>query len=281
MKLPAGVRLPFVLALPCCAIVLSLSQGVLSRLFHSDRAGEHVLKPGELTSGGFDLAGERMVDFSIDVPDSSVLMRIELSCKQTDLELSLRPSDAGDDDPPDFRVTTEAGSAKLAVSRFTEPPIAAGRTTVRVAWSAQSMARSVDRKLDRIAFTIRADLVGSRVDGALEPGAMTSGVLTPDTGHFRTFRIDVPEGAPALRVDIADAESDLDLFAERGHPVRALSEDVLFAQHGYGRETLVIDAHSTPPLQAGAWYVDVVGIVDEDRASAFKVLATFDAKPPA
>src|SRR6185436_2393770 len=115
----------------------------------------------------------------------------------------------------------------------------------------------------------------------LQPGIMTRAAVDPVSGSFRTFKIEVPAGARALRFDIADALSDLDLFAQRGEPVRRMSSSVHFAQHNYGRETLVIDASSTPPFQPGTWFVDVLDMLDEEHPTPFKLLVTFDSKAPA
>jgi S1-C subfamily serine protease len=284
MKLSGfAARALVLLSAPCCVVWLSCSQGLLSRIFHSnsDAKDEHVLAPGELRQGALDLATAREFDYTLDVPPSCVLARVKLNCTQTELELSARAADTDDDDDPDFRVTTDAGTATLSISRFTEPAIAEGKYRLRVAYRSQGVPRSVDRRIERIAYSIRAELFETRVDGELRAGEMLGGALTPETGGFRTFKVDVPAEARALRIDIADAQSDLDLFVERGHPVRTLSEPVYFAQHNYGRETLVIDASSSPPLEPGAWFVDVLDIQDDQHATPFKLLATFDRAAPA
>jgi len=284
MKLSGfAARALVLLSAPCCVVWLSCSQGLLSRIFHSrsDANDEHVLVPGELRHGALELASAREFEYTLDIPPSCILARVKLNCTQTELELSARAADTDDDDDPDFRVTTEAGTATLSISRFTEPAIAEGKYRLRVAYRSQGVPRSVDRRIERIAYSIRSELFETRVDGELRAGEMLGGALTPETGDFRTFKVDVPADARALRIDIADAQSDLDLFVERGHPVRALSEPVYFAQHNYGRETLVIDASSSPPLEPGAWFVDVLDIQDDQHPTTFKLLATFDRAAPA
>jgi hypothetical protein len=276
-------RGPLLVGAPICVLLLTFSQGLLSRLFHSDPGAkvDHVLKPGELSQGTLDLAAAHDVEYTLEIPASSVLLRVKLDCSQTELELSARGSDTDDDQDSDFKVTTESGTATLSISRFTEPAIAAGEYRFRVAYRSQSTPRSVDRKIDRIPYSIRAELFETRVDATLTAGVMQPGVIGPESGGFRTFRIEVPRDARALRFDIAEAQSDLDLFAQRGHPVLTLSEQVDFAQHNYGRETLVIDSASNAPLEPGTWYVDVLDVQDDERPTPFKLLATFDAKPPA
>jgi S1-C subfamily serine protease len=284
MKLSfSAVPSPLLAGFAGCALLLALGQGILSRLFHGDPDArqELELKPGESTHGTLDLSRADEIVYRVEVSDSSLLLRVKLECRETDLELSARAGDTDDDQDPDFRLTTEDGTGTISFTRFTEPPIAAGRYQVRVAWRSPSPPRTADRKLEKIPFTIRADVFAARVDGTLSPGVMSSATIEPDTGGFRTFMVDVPAGARALRFDIAEAQSDLDLFAERGQSVRKLSEEVYFVQHNYGRETLVIDSTSTPPLEPGTWYVDVLDIQDDERPTTFKLLATFDARAPA
>lgn len=284
MKLSGSlVQNPLLVCLSLCALFLPLWHRLPARLVQQAAAGtsgDLVLKPGTLKHGTLDLARTHEIEYQIDVPDSSILVRVELDCPQTDLEFSARSSQTEADEEADFSLTTESGTGSITISRFTEPALVPGRYYFRIALHARTPPRSVDRLLERIPFSIRAELFDTRVDGILKPGLMTKGAIDPKRGGFQTFRIDVPEGARALRFDIADAESDLDLFAQHGHPVHRLSQEVYFAQHDYGRETLVIDSTSTPPLQAGTWFVDVLSMQYDEAPSNFTLLVTFESKAP-
>jgi S1-C subfamily serine protease len=276
------VRTPLLLGVPVCALFLSAHRGWIPGVLRSETSAreDHVLKAGEVKHGVLELGSAHDTEYSLVVPTAGILVRVKLNCTQAELVLSARESDTGEDEDPDFKVNTDSGTATLSISRFTEPAIAAGRYRFRVAYRSHDVPRTVDRRIDRIPFSIEAEVFETRVDGTLRPGERTSGAITPESGSFRTYRIDVPPDAHTLRIDIAEAESDLDLFAQRGHPVRRLSDDVYFAQHNYGRETLVIDAGSSPPLEAGTWFVDVLDVFDDERPTTFQLLATFDAKPP-
>src|SRR5204863_3224497 len=118
-------------------------------------------------------------------------------------------------------------------------------------------------------------------DGTLEPGRFMPGSIAPDSGGFRTFRVDVPEGTGVLRLDIVEASSDLDLFAHAASPFLALDGSVRFAQHSYGRETLILRADAAHKSLAGPWFVDLIDTFDEERPAEFELLATLDASPPA
>jgi S1-C subfamily serine protease len=278
----SAARWPAALLVVAGSALVVARQNPLERLFHFGRADEQrTLKLGEVRQGQLDLAREHSTEFTLDVPEGAVLLRVKIKCRQADLELSARSPDGDDEADPEFKVDTDAGAGTLTVSRFSDPPLAAGAYRIQVAWRSKNLPRTVDKRVDRIPFSLEPQLFEKRVDGTLVPDRAVDGVIDTPSGGYRTFQIDVPPGARALRVDIADAESDLDLFAERGHPMLALSEDVYFAQHTYGRETLVIDAQSRPPLEPGAWFVDVIDVQGDDSPTPFKILATLDAAAPA
>jgi S1-C subfamily serine protease len=169
----------------------------------------------------------------------------------------------------------------VVYDRFSDPAVGKGKFFARVEWPYTDRPRTVGEQLQKLSFTVEADVVSARIDGKLEPDKLARGTIDGETGGFRTFTIEVPAGAPALRLDIAEAASDLDLFARRGGPFLVLDESVHFAQHAYGRETLVITGENGAPLEAGTWFVDVVDAFDEERPIDFALLAEFDAAPPA
>jgi len=51
--------------------------------------------------------------------------------------------------------------------------------------------------------------------------------------------------------------------------------------HVYGGETLILGSRSGKALRDGAWFVDVVAPLDDERSVRFELLATLSADPPA
>ncbi len=239
------------------------------------------LEPGVPRSSTLDLARFHDLSFTLDVPERAVALRVKLTSRGTELNLSARRGDADDDGiGTDFSVSTDSGEATLSIGRFTDPPLSAGRWTVRVAWTSDILPTTPDRRLLKVPFTVEARVFEARVDGELAPGTPLSSSLDEATGGFQTFRVEVPPGSRALRIDLTDVTSDLDLYARRGGPVLTLGDDVLFAKHPYGRETLVVGEDDAARVEPGTWYVDVVDVIDEGRSAPFKILATFSPDPP-
>ncbi|MFO7850625.1 MAG: serine protease [Spirochaetia bacterium] len=81
--------------------------------------------------------------------------------------------------------------------------------------------------------------------------------ISSEGSGYRTFVIEVPEDAFAVRLSISDAPADLDLFMLHEREI----ENYQYADYKSTREdyneTLFISRVSDPPLQDGKYYIDV------------------------
>jgi S1-C subfamily serine protease len=240
-----------------------------------------VLAPGAPRSSALDLPRVRERTFTLDVPEHTVALRVKLVARGTELNLAARRGRRiGGDEGADFSVSTDSGEATLSIGRFTDPPLEAGPWSLRVAWTSDVLPTTPEHRLMQVPFTVEASLFEPRVDGDLVPGKALEGSVDPEDGGFASYRVDVPPGSPALRIDLFDVESDLDLYLRRGGPVLALGDDVRFAQHPYGRESLLVGG-TDGPVEPGTWYVDVVDAIDTAHPAPFRIVATLASEPPA
>ena len=217
-------------------------------------------------------------EFSLEVPEDAVAMWIELTCNKADLDLYVTDPESED---YTFQSESETGVEWLLIDRGTEPELRAGTHTIEV-YCFQNFPRWENRRLNRVDFQLRATVIRARVDGQLQPGVPVSGTLDFESGGFRTFTIEVPEDAPALRLDLIEAPGDLDLYARRKRPIlRQLQASHIANQH-YGRESLLISRTGVPRLRPGLWYVDVIAF-DNLRTSSqpFTLRAGFETDVPA
>jgi S1-C subfamily serine protease len=236
-------------------------------------AAPEKLQSGVPRSGTLDLARTHEREFELDVDERAVALRVKLVSHRAELDLRASCGDSA------FSVPTDSGEATLAIGRFTDPPIAAGRWSFRVGWGSNLPPRTTEDRLENVAFSIEAQVFETRVDGDLPPGSSVEGSIDEESGGFRTFRVEVPPGSRFLRIDLADVTSDLDLYARHGGAVLALTDDVRFAQHPYGCESLLL-GDASAPVEAGTWFVDVVDVVEEERPAAFRIFASLAADPP-
>lgn len=111
---------------------------------------------------------------------------------------------------------------------------------------------------------------------ALSSGREVSGNLPHDGRPYRTFTIDVPEGARRLEL-VLNGQVDVDLFVKEGAPiVESWSAEATAKGDSPGkRERVALSTDGTPPLRAGTYYVDVVhGEGEDGKATTFTLTAT-------
>jgi V8-like Glu-specific endopeptidase len=277
------------------ALLTAFLCGALGTAFVLDRrhgADEgpppEALEPGGPHAGALDLPRVKERTFALEVPAHAVAVRVKLVSRGAELSLSARKDGHGDDRGDggyDFAVGTDSGEAALSIGRFTDPPLSAGRWILRAAFTGDVVPTTPERKLLKIPFTIEASVFESRIDGELVPGTPLEGEVDGGSGGFRTYRIEVPKDASALRIDLSRVAGDLDLYAARGGPMIAFGDDVHFSRHPYGCESLVVEggAHvegGADTALGGTWYVDVVDPNDQDGATPFRIQASLSRDPP-
>jgi hypothetical protein len=219
--------------------------------------------------------------FLVTVPEDAIVLTLKLEGAPVDLDLFARHGAPMDDYDADaeHRSTSYLYNEALRVSRTSDPALAAGTYFVDVAYTLESEPRMGKRRAAEIPFTISASLIRARIDGRLAPGQPVAGETNDASGWFRTFLVEVPEGAPALRIDLDQVRGDLDLVARPGKPILTREATDYLAESVLGRETLLIDAESDPPLVPGAWYVNVYDPFELD-AVPFTAHVRFDPEPP-
>lgn len=264
------------------AVLASIALTACERVEAARAERAHHLEPSKPLEATLDLAASPWADFYVDVPKDAVLVRWKLVARRVELDLRVRAgASVGDDqDEADFHVSTDGGEAELAYDRFSDPAVHAGRCFARVEWPFEARPRTVSERLERVTFSIEAQVVATRVDGALTIDAPVHGRLDSACGDFRAYTIDVPEGVRTLRFDVADATGDLDLFARHGGQFLVLDDSVRFSQHAFGRETLVIANADGTPIESGTWHVEVVDAFAADHAVQFTLYARLAAEPP-
>jgi hypothetical protein len=249
----------------------------------SARAPEAVpLTPGRAWTGRIDFAGDARVDFRIDVPADAVRLRIDFDCDVAGLELrAARGAPTLDDlDESPYAAGGLDEPQTLVLEHLADDALAGNTWYVSLVWPYVGSPRLGNERISSADATVRATVIPARVDATLAPGVPLASQLDPADGGFRSFRIDVPEGAEALRIDLFDVTSDLNLYARRGGPILAFDDSIAFSEQAWGHETLILARDSRPPLEAGPWRIDVVDAVDPTRIEPFRIVASFDPRVP-
>ena len=274
-------------------LALAILLGIVGYLLgsrHSQGAREFVgesagpispLPPDGEWTGEIDLDGAARLDFRLDVPADALVVFVTLGGELLDLELYGNPGAPIEDvrDAPYASVVGE-DLRTITLDRFGPDPVAGSPWYFTAWWPFAEAPRVGERRFDRAQVSLRVESHNARTDGVLQPGLPLRSELDPASGGFRSFRVEVPAGAAALRLDLFDVSSNFDLYARHGGPTLTLDASVAFAESLWGHETLVIDAGSSPALASGAWTVDVVDAFGPTRRLPFQLLASLDASVP-
>ena len=242
-----------------------------------------LLAPGTPTAATIDLDGDPLVPFRILVPPDAVAVEIVITGAAADVNVAARheaPIVDGEADA-DWRADAAEWNPTLRFSRWDAPPLAPGTWYVAATYQPTLPPRIGGRRASRIPFTIAWRPIPARHRGALTPGTPAAGTLDDGNGHAEFWTLAVPEGAPAVRLDLADTTGDLDLLVRRAGPPldRATADHEGDALHG--RESLVFDGKACPALAPGTWHVGVIDPFGGERPEPYTLHATLGTAPPA
>ena len=238
------------------------------------------LKADVAAAGVLDLEGNGLALYRIEVPADAVQMTVQIFDCPLILDLMARYDEplSGPDDA-EHRSMPDVLDSALRISRQSLPALESGDWWIGVAYLDGAPPIVHRRPVKQIPFSIKVSFVRAQVAAELAPGKTVRGQVRIDRGSVSSYAIDVPEGAKALRFDLDEVSSNLDILARRDEPLVANDDADAAAISPLGRETLLVDASSPTPLTPGRWYVNVVhpacfGVVD------FTLYASFDAEPP-
>ena len=116
----------------------------------------------------------------------------------------------------------------------------------------------------------------AKVDGPLAVGAKLTSQTRDEEGSMRTFTVDVPEGAKAVRFDLDEVSGVLDLWAKHGEQVFRSEDADETATGELGRKHLLLEGSTLKP---GRWFIHVVRPTDVGTVD-FTLHATPSADPP-
>ena len=99
----------------------------------------------------------------------------------------------------------------------------------------------------------------------LVPGEEARGVIRPslDAGRYRTFILDVPPTASAIRIRITESSADLDLFLRHGREMDDYSEADFYSEEEEWLEELFVYKVYETRFPSGRYFLDVAYQWDE------------------
>ncbi len=266
-RLPSSMR-----AIVACCVILSATA--------SARA-QPILRFDEPVESSIDYANQTWRTFQVKVPRDALVLTITIEDAPVDIDLYARHGREIEDllTDAEFAADSYDYNDVLRISRNVEPSLRFGTYYVDVAYLLDQPPMVGKERIDQIPFKITASVVRQRVDATLEPGQRIASETTPDEGFFRTYTIEVPEEAETLRIDLDEVSSDMDIAARFRRQISSPFEADHTSLTLLGRETMIIDKESNPPLEAGTWYINVFDPVEYGTVP-FSVYASFTEAAP-
>jgi S1-C subfamily serine protease len=216
--------------------------------------------------------------FLFVVPQDAVEVVFQVRCGDGDVSLRAASGAVPPDRDADWdwKATMEEDVAKVAVTRHADADLVPGPVVVEITPDAPSHRKDAAD----LAFTVRCDAKTLVAPREVTPGRAIDAATTPGTGHRADFFVDVPPGTDTVRIDVLDAEGDVDVLASQEGPALDPDDAAWDESSMVARESLVIGAASKPPLAAGKLWFGVVDPSIYDAPVRFRLVVTFGGEPP-
>ena len=199
------------------------------------------IKAGASSSVRVDLSGEKdfTTFFKVHIPDAAksfLVSEIKLP-----VPITLRGrfggplrsvEDASHGNTPDGN--------SLFVSRYHLAPLESGWFYFALQIPVDQLAALRELGLDTLHIDVEPVTTGVRVDKRLRLGEMHSTTISRDCGGYRTFEVDMPKGAKALRIDLDRAQCDLNLAVRYQAQIDVLDANDILLESPQSREFVVM-----------------------------------------
>ena len=251
---------------------------------HTSSAQVLELTPGQTVQGFLPIVrnpdAASFVSYVFDVDDNVVALSIELEAS-TDLDLYLDTDYIEDYGDVLASSTGLTGAERLDFDLGSDAGSIADEYYIDVTYGrVEPPVDARGERIGRIPFKLKVTPYRQRIDATIDAGTVVTGRIDPrGSGPFRTYVIDVPNGTPRLRVDLASDATDLDLRVRHRKPMRTSLDADARAVSWAGSETVVID-NDGEPIAAGRYYIDVFDQAWLDWPAEFRLVATFGDAPP-
>ncbi len=216
------------------------------------------------------------VTYRLKLPEDVFALTITIEEAAADLDLAMYTT-SGEliafSEQPEYNET-------LTLRRQGEPALEGGFYDFEVLYQLPDRPTVDGEELTEIPYQITFSVVRPTVRRELSTTETVGAVLQPEEAMAHVYRIDVPTGTSALRLDITETTGDLDLFLSRDRiPLDAWEADHR-SQSIRSTESLTIDRNSSPRLRPGVYYLLILDQVSDVFPSPYTLTVHDSARPP-
>ena len=234
-----------------------------------------LLQPGVVVQGELDVSRGGNVEqrYRIHLPEDVVALQARILSADVDLDLALyRPNG-------ELVALSEEMTAleTLTVFRQDNADLNGGQYLLDVLYQYNDAPTG----RAHLPFELVFDVADTTPRATLVPGQPHHDRLQQTTGMLHYYRIDVPKETEALRIDVFDTVSDLDIFLFPRKASPDIYSSPLFAATVRPQERLVVTERDEPALAMGmTYYLVVVDQVERLRDVGYGVHVSLENSSP-
>ncbi len=268
------------------AIFLSISFLLLFTLpaaAKDKQKNRNELVSGETISGEVDVisSGSACRTYMVRITPEDFSLHLVLDNSPADLDIYLNyGKEILDYNLVEVFSVTDYFCEEIYLNRLSSVPLQDGTYYIDIVYQHPYPPVVDGKQLSAVPFSLSTDVVPAGIEKRLVPGRPASSELLPEEEMVKTFAVDVPSGASALRVDIFNTICDIDLLIGYEKDILTRDNADFSADSFLGRETFIITADSYKPLKAGTYYISVMDQVANGHSAGFSILATLSENCP-
>jgi S1-C subfamily serine protease len=247
------------------------------------RPPSDVLLPGREVSGQIVLDDSSPIyqTFKISVPPEAFAIRLTLSGSPGDLDIFIKHNeDIQSYDDVDRKSISSDYNEELFYSKMNVPPLRSGIYYVDVAYQLNYLPEAEGRIIRLLPFKLNYSIITLPEEQPLVVNQARTSTIKPEEGMIKVFSINVPDSAPALRVDLFDTSGDLDILIRNSAPALHKNDADFNREWVLSRESFLLRRRDEQPLQSGTYYFTVYDQVINDAPETFSIIASFQEEAP-
>jgi len=220
--------------------------------------------------------------FVIQVPRELFAFEILLKNAEADLDLFVRHGSPIENyGQTDASSSTELYDERLLLSRLSRNPLETGSYYIDVVYQGEYAPLREYRRMNRIPFEIEVRSIKPGLQERIRTGTAVQGELRPGDGMAKTFELELQSGVDKCRIDIFDADANLDILVGYEKPDLTRKNADYIGDSLVGNESLVFGPTSrTRSLPAGTYYITVYDAVQSKYPETFGIQVTAGDEPP-
>jgi S1-C subfamily serine protease len=264
-------------------LILFLFSPVFSFSVEKTLTSKRDLISGRTISGSIDLSdqGKSYQTYKFRVPSDAFSVRLTLKNSPADLDIFVKRGEAIESyDYVDYFSTEENYNESIQITRLSEIPLEDDIYYVDISYQRDTLPQINGSRSTVIPFDLVMNMGQYEIKDTLIPGHSVNSELLPEKGMSAIFALKVPDNTEAVRIDLYNTSSDLDLMVKYNNKMITRGNNDFLKESLLGKETIIIEDTDNKYVKSGIYYIMVFDQVSNDHVSKFSILAELNRETP-